>query len=1205
MIPDLYQQINVDSRNVTTLLFSFPSGSFLEVYSIYNPPDSNITLYELTTHLQNNPPIHPMLWHGDFNKHDSLWAGPNLSASVAPDEALDLLTLLADHDLDLVLPPGTLTHQSAAHKTWNTIDLVFTSADISDAIITCTALPDLPIPGADHLPIVAILDFDLLRIPDIPRPNFRAVEWTEFNKALAEYLIEHPISTTINSTDDYDSTYLALDKMLQTIVASHVPRLSSCPYAKRWWTKDLTNLLKVARKSERADFKRPTEATAAAKKIATNAFRAAIERTQKQHWKDWLEEADEKSVWLASRYANRPFTDGSTERIPALKRPDGTLATDAQAKCDILFETFFPPAPPTDTLDIPDDCIYPVPFPMPEFTQAMYDDVIRDAKSYSAPGTDGVPFIVLQKAYPIIGDILWALFEATNRLKYETPLLKELFTVVLRKPGRSDYALAKSHRPIALYRCIKKSFCAMFSRMTSFVTEKYQLIPSTHMGGRPGRTTSDAIHLLTSRIKSEFRKGNVVTLISLDIRAAFPNAVLARLLHNMRMRRVPADLVAFYAHDLIGQSTRLKVDDFISIAYTITNGIGQGAPSSGGLYQFYNAPLLEVVTEPKNSEAGAYYDDAYLLAAAPTFEECDEIMDPMAEASRAWSKSHNSGFEETKLGAMHLRAQGRSDEQIPYDWNGTLVPHSDHIKFLGILIDDKLNFKKQAEAAASKGLKVLLACNRLTRPTFGLPHKYVKRLYESVVIPKMTYALDVWYTPITTEPGSTQRRGSVGFARRLGKVQRLAGILITGAIRTTANDLLDLHAHNIPIELRLNQICYKAAIRICTLPDTHPLQPLASRAARYHSIRRHRSALHNLMHAWRLDPRDFETIRPFPVPPTWTPPFTHDIASNKEAALTRARTRSREHDLCLYSDGSGIDNSIGAACITDGRDDSFNRRVHLGSAHDHTVFESEVVGATLALSSVPHLPHLRNLFIGIDSQSAIRALHRPRQQPGQYLLLEFHAELARLKRRAPHLQLHIGWVPGHLDFEPNERVDKEAKSAAQNDATPHPTTPSLFHSPLPRSAAAAKAAFQSQTSASWTTSWISSPRYDRFNRLDKTASVHSYHKPLLDLSRRNSSLIVQLRTRMVGLNAWLFKIHRAESPLCQTCHQREDVTHFIFFCSRFTHHRLILRSALGRKATSLGYLLTNEKGIRHLLRYVHATNRLPLYHDIVPNEPNP
>ncbi|KAK7025834.1 hypothetical protein R3P38DRAFT_2626004, partial [Favolaschia claudopus] len=312
----------------------------------------------------------------------------------------------------------------------------------------------------------------------------------------------------------------------------------------------------------------------------------------------------------------------------------------------------------------------------------------------------------------------------------------------------------------------------------------------------------------------------------------------------MRARRVPTELIEFYRHDLAGQSTRLKFDDFLSAPYIIENGIGQGAPSSGTLYPYYKAPLIEVATDPRKSASEAYYDDVLLLAAAPTYSECDEILDPMGASSRTWSRTHNSGFEESKFGVMRMHAQGRTDEKIPYNWNGTLIPHSDHIKYLGILLDEKLNFKLQAEAAATKGLKVLLACNRLTRSSFGLPHKYVKRLYESVVIPKMTYGLD---TSIYTPPGSAHRRGSVGFARRLGKVQRLAGILITGALRTTANDYLDLHAHNIPIEIRLNQICHKAALRICTLPPSHPLHPIATRAAKFHDIRRHRSSLHNLM----------------------------------------------------------------------------------------------------------------------------------------------------------------------------------------------------------------------------------------------------------------------------------------------------------------------------------------------------------------------
>ncbi|KAK7020876.1 hypothetical protein R3P38DRAFT_2414211, partial [Favolaschia claudopus] len=148
----------------------------------------------------------------------------------------------------LVLSPGTLTHESAAHRAWGTLNLVFTTADISDSVIFCDALPDLRLPKADHLPILAILDFNLLHAADTPKPNFRAVDWEKFNKALSEALAAAPIPTDINSPANHDSSYLALDKLLQTIISSHVPRFKPSPYAKRWWTEELTDLGDGARR---------------------------------------------------------------------------------------------------------------------------------------------------------------------------------------------------------------------------------------------------------------------------------------------------------------------------------------------------------------------------------------------------------------------------------------------------------------------------------------------------------------------------------------------------------------------------------------------------------------------------------------------------------------------------------------------------------------------------------------------------------------------------------------------------------------------------------------------------------------------------------------------------------------------------------------------------------------------------------------------
>jgi len=116
---------------------------------------------------------------------------------------------------------------------------------------------------------------------------------------------------------------------------------------------------------------------------------------------------------------------------------------------------------------------------------------------------------------------------------------------------------------------------------------------------------------------------------------------------------------------------------------------------------------------------------------------------------------------------------------------------------------------------------------------------------------------------------------------------------------------------------------------------------------------------------------------------------------------------------------------------------------HLGLDSEHTVYEAEIVGLTLAfhlLSSLTFSP--RSLIIvGSDSQATLRALLNQRSHPAQYLLNHVHDAAENLhakhyKLRNPgtslpmrrirrthtrnilNLQLH--WTPGHVDFLPNE-----------------------------------------------------------------------------------------------------------------------------------------------------------------------------------------
>jgi hypothetical protein len=107
----------------------------------------------------------------------------------------------------------------------------------------------------------------------------------------------------------------------------------------------------------------------------------------------------------------------------------------------------------------------------------------------------------------------------------------------------------------------------------------------------------------------------------------------------------------------------------------------------------------------------------------------------------------------------------------------------------------------------------------------------MRRLYCAVAIPKFIYVADVWFTPIQRHEGKKKETGLVGAARKLTSVQRIATIAITGAMRTTATDILEAHANVMPIELLMLNTCYRAAARKVTLPPSHPLHKPVKRCA--------------------------------------------------------------------------------------------------------------------------------------------------------------------------------------------------------------------------------------------------------------------------------------------------------------------------------------------------------------------------------------
>ncbi|KAF8811141.1 hypothetical protein BYT27DRAFT_7071727, partial [Phlegmacium glaucopus] len=315
-----------------------------------------------------------------------------------------------------------------------------------------------------------------------------------------------------------------------------------------------------------------------------------------------------------------------------------------------------------------------------------------------------------------------------------------------------------------------------------------------------------------------------------------------------------------------------------------------------------------------------------------------------------WARTHNCEFGIDKFQLLDL-----TKRTIPHTFirnKRTPTPRTNFIlgqhriksaetaRFLGVIVDNKLSWKAQGAAALTKGQDWLIQFRRLIYKSHGISATMLRRLYLAIAVPRMLYTADIFLTPqckVATSARGTRLNTSI--ITKLARIQHLAAIMITGALRTSPTDTLDAMANLLPFHL--------STLRMATLPLNHSLhKPIKNAALRL--VKRHPTPLHILFHMYKVIPTQIETINTVRQSSKWTPNFKIRIAESKDEAIEEEG--KDEADVRIYTDGSGLDGRIGAgAVLFRGHQEKKAIYYYLGSNRKHTVYEGEGVGAIMGI----------------------------------------------------------------------------------------------------------------------------------------------------------------------------------------------------------------------------------------------------------------
>ncbi|OBS17158.1 hypothetical protein FPOA_12311 [Fusarium poae] len=530
-----------------------------------------------------------------------------------------------EHGLLSLLPRGTKTWEGPGGE--STIDLTLASAELADEMVHCGIYPTEH--GSDHRAIQAEFDLAMPERTAEPRLLFKNAPWNAIRERVKKKLSPLPWDGDVQTQTD------RLMDMVLDAIHDLVLRAKPSPYAKRWWTTDLTKLRRtytfwrnLARARRRAGQRIDSLEDRA--KETGKEYHDAIKRQKKTHWDDFL--ADGTNIWQAAKYL-KPGHDANGDKVPPLKRTDGTTTQDKFEQAEELFNVFFSPLP----TDIEEEGPRPRrrEVAMPNLTMEEVEEKVMEAKAWKAPGQDGLPAMVWKQLWPVVKERVLHLFRTsldTGRLPSQWRTAK---IIPLKKPNKGDYKIAKAWRTdLASIDAGQdpgnSSGGPYIARRRDVRTLTYQsLWCEKEAIGRAGSTSLPGTSLQSMAQSQSGQSGQLRRQRSLQ------RMFKDRLLQRLEARGIPKGLIRW-------------IDAFCSYrTATITvNG--------------YTSALRELPQAglPQGSNGGsiAFVDDYSAWVTGPTAEDNREGIQAIIDRALDWERRSGATFESDKTTIAHFTA---------------------------------------------------------------------------------------------------------------------------------------------------------------------------------------------------------------------------------------------------------------------------------------------------------------------------------------------------------------------------------------------------------------------------------------------------------------------------------------------------------------------------------------------------------------------
>lgn len=705
---------------------------------IYRPPGTSLNLFnsEIESLLNNKLFSKQTVLMGDFNI--------NLLNVVNHEPTADFNNImLSNRFIPMINKPTRITDNN--QSLIDNFFINFMNYNIKSAIIQY--------PISDHFTIILSLNLKHDKKTIVQKPISRKIndrnkilfheklklaDWTDVKKACLE-----------NNPDKAYSLFLIIISQIFDETFPVIAKNSSSKFKKPWMSPALLKSVKTKSKLYKKYLKDPTYENKKSYNTYNNKFKTIMKKAEKLYYSNKLLNCNDSNskIWKCINNILNKNNNIHNETTIKLMNDMGKNSNNIETVPNRFNNYFVDVGPniaariPTktglpsikDTLkDNSDNHIFQI-YPT---TPNEIKDIINNLSRKNSSGYDNINQNVIIDCADSLAEILSDIINSsflTGIVPNETKIAK--VTPIYKAGTKTNES---NYRPISNLPVFSKIMeKALFNRMVNYL-DKFNMLSMHQFGFRPNNSTFMPIINLVDLVTANFEAHNHSIGIFLDIKKAFDvidHKILLRKLDYYGFKGLSHLWLTNY---LSNRQQFTWVNYQNSDLRAITFGVPQGSILGPLLFLIYINDLPNVSTI---FNFFLFADDTNLIASHSNLNELIALINSELIKISQWFNSNKLELNLDKSNFMyfHLKPHVYKIDHIKI--NGTNLLQKSSVKFLGVIIDQHLNWREHTDEISNKIAKNL---NVIRHVKYLLDTNALQKLYYTLIHPYLTYCTIVW-----------------------------------------------------------------------------------------------------------------------------------------------------------------------------------------------------------------------------------------------------------------------------------------------------------------------------------------------------------------------------------------------------------------------------------------------------------------------------